>query len=335
MRRAALYLGLLLTACHGSGDDGDDGSTHTATWTEAFDAEADGWLLSVWGPSSSDQWIAGGTPDSGKLLRYDGTNATAVTLPADTPLLNWSFGFGANDVYVVGNEGTVLHWDGAAFTVEETNTDQNLWGVWGASADDVWAVGGNGRAEGQLTLLRRRNGTWTSTTPPPLMRSNVFALFKVWGTSADNVYAVGQRGTVLHFDGTAWTEELVGTSDDLIALWGTGPDRIAVVGGRNNGQIAVWDGSAWNHASLAPLPGLNGVWMRDPSVVHVAGVTGTLATIDFDSLEYTDASVIGEGRDFHAVFGHEGGLTTVGGNFLQAQGPYRGIAYERPLLQGE
>ncbi len=335
MKRTTLLAATLLVACNGSGDDGDDDTTTPNVWTEAFDAEDDGWLLSVWGLAPNDLWIAGGQPDAGRLLRYDGTAATPAELPAETPLLNWSYGFAADDVFVVGNEGTILHWDGSAFTVESSSTTQNLWGVWGASSDDVWAVGGNGRQEGDLTLLRRQNGVWSHVALPELERPRVNALFKVWGTSANNVYAVGQRGTVVHFDGTEWTEELVGTSEDLIALWGTGADRIAIVGGRNNGQIVTWDGSNWNYQSLAPLPGLNGVWMRDPDVIHVVGVSGTLAKVDFASLEYTEDGLSGEARDFHAVYGHSEGLTTVGGNFLQVQGPYRGIVYERGLAADE
>lgn len=334
--RVAFAFLLALVACNGSGDDTDDTPPPSEPkWSEAFDAEGAGWLLSVWGRSSDRLWIVGGEPDAGRLLWYDGTDAIEQQLPTGTPLLNWSYGFADDDVFLVGNAGTILHWDGTQFLTETSSTDQALWGVWGASADDVWAVGGDGRADGQLTLLRRTNGAWAPFAVPEPMRPRVNAFFKVWGTAADDVYVVGQRGTVMHFDGTEWTESLVGTSEDLISVWGTSPDRIAIVGGRNNGQIVTWNGTDWSYRSLAPLPGLNGVWMRDPDVIHVVGVSGTLAKIDFATLDYTEQNVAGEPRDFHAVYGHQAGLTTVGGNFLQVQGPFRGIAYERALADDE
>lgn len=136
---------------------------------------------------------------------------------------------------------------------------------------------------------------------------------------------------MLHYDGATWTEALVGTSEDLISLWGTSPDQIVLVGGRNNGQVVRWDGRTWTHRSLAPLPGLNGVWTRG-GVAHVVGVGGTIATVDLETFAVTDETPpdVAPSLDFHAVFGDaQGRLTAVGGNFLQVMGPYRGVAYTR------
>ncbi|MEO1335969.1 MAG: hypothetical protein AAFV29_10000, partial [Myxococcota bacterium] len=160
---------------------------------------------------------------------------------------------------------------------------------------------------------------------------------KVWGTSADNVYIVGQRGAVLRWDGSALTEVLVGTSRDLISLWGTGPDRIVIVGGRANGEVVTWDGEQWEATLLSVRPGLNGVWMRDPDTAHVVGVNGSILRFDFDSKEIVDDSPTEVGLAFHAVFGdptHER-LVAVGGNFEFNDGPYEGVAYQRSLNNGE
>lgn len=306
-------------------------------WSPAFDAAAAGWLLSVWGPSADDLYAVGGTPEAGVAMRFDGAGWSEVDLGVGVPLLNWSYGFGPDDITVVGNGGTILHWDGAAWRTQSTTTSEDLWGVWGAAPDDLWAVGGRGRGEGQDTILHYDGAAWTKIKTPALTRPNVYAFFKVWGTAADDVYIVGQRGAVLHYDGATWTEALVGTSEDLISLWGTSRDQIVLVGGRNNGQVVVWNGAEWRHASLAPLPGLNGVWTRG-NVAHVVGVGGTVATVDLTTLEYVDQTPrdVSPTLDFHAVFGDEQGrLTTVGGNFSRPMGPYEGIAYERTLEDDE
>ncbi len=307
-----------------------------------FGADQIGWLLSVHAPQDDLGFAVGGRPVEdqdpgfGVLMEYNGTNWTPSQLPEGTPLLNWVYGFSKTEVYAVGNGGTILRFDGSAWKKEISPTTSDLWGVWGANPDDVWAVGGAGRAEGQETLLRRQNGVWTRVQLPELTKPRVWALFKVWGTSADNVYAVGQRGAVLHFDGNSWTEELVGTSKDLIALWGTGPNRIAMVGGRGNGQLVTWDGNKWNYYPLAPLPGLNGVWMRDDNTIHVVGEVGTVATVDFDSGNYQQEEESYTSLDLHAVYGTgEGELLMVGGNFTQSTRPFRGIALERDLGEGE
>lgn len=303
-------------------------------WEPAFDATDVGWLMNTWGFDRDGLLAAGGSPDTGVLYRYDGSTWAPEPIGVDVPLLNWIHGFGPSDITVVGNQGTVLRFDGSTWSAQDSGTTENLWGVWGAAPDDLWAVGGSGFPEATPTVLHYDGTAWSTQTLPTLIRANVHGLFKVWGSSADNVYVVGQRGVVLHWDGAAWTEELVGATDDLVAVWGTAPDRVLAVGGRSNGIVARWDGSSWRSEPLAPLPGLNGVWTRDGQTFHVGGVRGTLATIDFDSLEWTDESVT-DLRDFHAVHGVDGRVTAVGGNLSRGAAPFEGLAYWRELSAAE
>ncbi len=121
----------------------------------------------------------------------------------------------------------------------------------------------------------------------------------------------------------------------LISLWGTGPNDIVAVGGRGNGVVAAWDGSSWRSQSLAPLLGLNGIWMRNDGKAHVVGLRGTTAVLDVATFEYeeiyTDTSL-----DLHAIYSVGGGpLITVGGSLASPAPPYRGVALTRPLRDGE
>jgi hypothetical protein len=120
----------------------------------------------------------------------------------------------------------------------------------------------------------------------------------------------------------------VGTGEDLIAIWGVARDRLAIVGGRGSGVIATFDGVHWNTRQLAPLPGLNGVWMGDAQTIHVAGIQGTLATLDFDSLRVEPAYQPTQ-LTFHALHGHGDRLLAVGGNLDATSPPYLGLARER------
>jgi len=305
------------------------------TWDPAYDATDTGWLLSTWSPDGEVRFAVGGEPEAGIVMSDAGGEWASVATDLDVPLLNWVYGFGADDLWVVGNGGTIIHWDGSTWSEVESSTTEDLWGVWGASPDDLWAVGGSGFPEATATLLRYDGASWSTVELPPLERPGVKALFKVWGTGPSDVFIVGQRGTLLRWDGSALREELVGTSDDLISVWGTGPDRVAVVGGRSNGVISTWDGTEWRTESLSPLPGLNGVWMGESDTVHVVGIEGTIAVVDFESLDYEEA-LPATTETFHAVFGDPSErLTAVGGNFASSSGHYVGIAYERELAGGE
>lgn len=300
-------------------------------WGRAF-ADTDAWWLSVWGPSADRVYVAGGAPGAGRLETWDGSNWSTISLPSGTPLLNWVYGTGPDDVYAVGEAGTILHFDGSSWTAESSTTTEDLWGVWGLGPDATWAVGGGGRMAGQATLLKRSSdGTWKPEPVPALERAGVNAFYKVWGLDAAHVWVVGQRGAILAYDGAAWSETGAGTSEDLISLWGTSVDDVVAVGGRGNGVVARWDGASWTHRALAPLPGLNGVWTDTPGRVWAVGETGTVIRLSPSdgtwSIESLDLE--GEARQWalHAVFGGAGRVLTVGGNFERPEGPYRGFAW--------
>ncbi len=328
--RYACWLGLLVAvAASGCGPGSEDDDERP--WEVAFDATDTGWLLNVWGPSDDELYTVGGTPDSGVVVGFDGETWTPVDLGIDVPLLTWAYGFGSNDITIVGFEGTVIHYDGTAWEIQETPTDEHLWGVWGASPDNLWAVGGRGREAGQATVLHYDGTEWSEAPVPELMRANVFAWFKVFGTSAGDVFAVGQRGAVMHFDGTEWTEEFVGASDDLISVWGTGPNNIVAVGGRGIAVVSRWDGAEWTTETYPSVPGLNGVWMRTPDTAHLVGGFGT--ALSFDVTTMTPTLEIAEtNHDFHGVFGAGGDhVVAVGGNLLSPGPPFIGIAFDREL----
>lgn len=305
------------------------------TWRPAFEAVGTGWVMNIWGPAPDDLFAVGGAIDQGRILHYDGADATEMTIPSGVPLVNWTFGFGPSDIHAVGNEGTLLHYDGNAWSQVTSPTDQDLWGVWGAASDDVWAVGGTARRAdiAEATLLHYDGSAWSLAVVPPLTPANVAALFKVWGSGPNDVYAVGDVGTVIHYDGTTWSELLVGASDDLVAVWGTGPDNVVAVGGRGNGIVSHWNGSAWRTEFVTPLPGLNGVWIRDPDHAHIVGIRGTVATLDLRTFEF-EVEPVDEGRDFHAIFGPGEYVVAVGGNLSNPASP-EGIAHRRDLASNE
>ena len=337
----ALVLGVAfasLLACSSDPDPtGADAAPGATAWAPAFDASKVGWLLNTCGSGPSDLFMVGGSNDAAAATHFDGASWTPVAFGLAAPLLNWCHAFAPDDVTMVGREGTVLHYDGHAWSKRATPTTQDLWGVWGATPGDLWAVGGDGLAAGHATLLHWDGGAWAAEALPTLQKADVFQLLKVWGTSADDVYVVGQRGVVLHRKGGAWTEELVGASDDLVSLWGTGPDHIVTVGGRANGIASVWDGKAWATHELAPTPGLNGVWMRAPGKAHVAGAYGTLGVLDLETWTVDAVDVGASKLDLHSVFGDATGrLWAVGGNLGSAHpATFTGIALERQLGSGE
>ena len=321
-----LLSSLVLVGC--PGDPEPSGSE----WVENSAASDVGWLMSVWGPSGSEIYAVGGSPDEGAMLRFDGNTWSTVEGLEGLPLLNWVHGLSSDVMFAVGGGGTALRWSGSSWERLDTPTDEDLWGVWVNAPDDVYAVGGRGLGGSEATVLHFDGTVWTRVELPELQRPNVRAFFKVWASGPDDVWVVGQRGAVVRFDGTSWTEQLVGTSDDVISVWGIGPDRVAMAAGRNNGTVVTWDGNDFTAHSLAPLPGLNGVWMRNADQVHIAGNEGQIGVVDFATGEVLSDDYQSTRLSIHSIFGDSSGrLRAVGGNLNTSSAPYEGIAFERML----
>jgi photosystem II stability/assembly factor-like uncharacterized protein len=54
------------------------------------------------------------------------------------------WGSAPNDVWIVGEQGTILHYDGTNWNVSNSGTRTTLRRVLGTAADDVWVGGDNG-----------------------------------------------------------------------------------------------------------------------------------------------------------------------------------------------
>jgi hypothetical protein len=124
----------------------------------------------------------------------------------------------------VGGGGTILHWDGNAWTSVSSGTTSSLISVWGSWASDVWAVGGGG------TILHWDGSAWTSVSS-----GTTYVLYGVWGSWASDVWAVGYPdvafvGTILHWDGNAWTSVFSDTTNRLFGVWGSGAGDVWAVG---------------------------------------------------------------------------------------------------------
>ncbi|MGE0786078.1 MAG: hypothetical protein AB7S26_10345 [Sandaracinaceae bacterium] len=305
------------------------------TWREAFRAADRGWVMHIYGLPGGTLVAAGGSPTDGRITLFDGSTATPQTLPSPIGLLNWVVAFAPDNVFVVGYEGAIVHYDGAAWTRMDSPTTQDLWGVWGATPNDVWAVGGTARDASNAvpTLLHYDGVMWTEETVPDLTPVNARALFKIWGSSATDVYAVGLGGAVIHYDGSGWSEMIVGALGDFSAVYGTGPDNVVMVGGLTNGHVTHWDGTEWRSEDLTPYPGVSGVWTRSDRVAHIAGQRGFAATIDLETFEVIEEPTPTD-RQLHGVFGVDGRVYAVGGNIAIPDNA-TGVALSRILGDDE
>ncbi|MCI0339757.1 MAG: hypothetical protein L0216_01180, partial [Planctomycetales bacterium] len=141
-------------------------------------------------------------------------------------------------------------------------TTQELRGVWGPSATDVFAVGAGG------TILRTGGSSWA-----PMASPVTTDLAAVHGTSGSNVFACGVGGVVLRFDGSSWAPLPSGTTDDLNGVFAAGATDVFLCGAR--GTLLRWDGARFStFSSFSPGPptkAFRAIWGSSSSDVFAVG----------------------------------------------------------------
>ncbi len=326
-RRALLTCVALLGAC---AESGSHPSVVRNEWQVEYQ-HADGALMSIWGTESGEVWAVGGQAGRGLILeRRDGAWQPAPV--AAHGLLWWVYGFGRDDVYAVGEQGVALHNDGSGWRPVPVAwggtplSDRTLYGLWGASGDDVWAVGGDPNG-GQAVVLRgnREGLSPVDGIPAALLPS---ALFKIYGFTADDVFAVGTAGTVLRWSGGVWTRDEVPTDKALTSLWGRSATDVYAVGGVDQGVVLHYDGTRWGVVdTVEPGPGLFGVFTAPGQpVVAVGGGPRVVEMAGPGRVEEPWVPVESFDTVLHSVWGDgSSALWAVGGSLLSYPAPMNGV----------
>ena len=124
----------------------DDTPIDPTAWRSVFAQPIDRSVLSVMGHAADDIYFAGGGLGAGPgslALHFDGQTWRQLDVGTTATLWwVWADAQGSSQWWV-GEQGTILRGDGTTFEQIPSNTTVTLFGVWGASASDVWIVGGD------------------------------------------------------------------------------------------------------------------------------------------------------------------------------------------------
>jgi hypothetical protein len=196
-------------------------------------------LNAVFGTSSKNVYAVGGTlptayPAPGPthaLLHYDGKAWSKVDLPPSAVFalsgrLSGVWGSGADDIWVVGFFGGMLHFDGTQWAIVPSGTTFALASVWGTAKDDVWAVAGG--AWGVSSLLHYDGKGWSHLPFQTGMRP----LQRVRPVAANDVWVAGPNA-VLRFDGGSWSSVAIPATtppDMLVGLHPLPSNEVYLVG---------------------------------------------------------------------------------------------------------
>jgi hypothetical protein len=190
---------------------------------------------------------------------------------------------------------------------------------------------------------------WT-LLPPVVSRT----LEDVWGSGASNMYAVGfdktrSTGTILHYNGTSWSQQTSFLEIELQSVWGAAANDVFAVGSHISspaGAIMHFNGTAWSEMTGPSLPPQTdvvimwrSVWGSSGHDVYAVGARyGTMTTPTTGLLQPTaivahyDGSAwslvplpSGNNREILDVWGTSGSNVYLVGDFQPGDGNDEGI----------
>lgn len=268
--------------------ESDSGSFNAALWDgsewELVNAGSKFPKYSIFTLDFNDIWIASTLP-----FHYDGNYWRKFTpeedgYPPGLGYINAIWGTSSFDIYFVGDEGNIVHYDGSVFTKMESGTDYPLHHIYGTAPDKIWATGDDEHWQSSHTSLLFYDGmSWeviyeeNYPEPPPVHPP--FFVGDIRGVSSyeDSLFVITNVGL--------WRESVstgVATMDER-ALGEMGyPNDIAanhsndvfVVG--DWGLITHYNGKSWRSYSVAQDEGVSVLYsiaVKD-NHVFIAGTSG-------------------------------------------------------------
>jgi len=227
-------------------------------------------LESIWYFDDNNIWAAG-IPihwDGEKWIYYhlwdmgvlDPDDGTVEHIWASSP----------DNIYFVGNKGSIVHYNGSNFTKMESGTTCRLEDVWGIDDNHIWAVGTetnnsrsvilfyNGKEWKTLHDTDNERKCWSNsvwTDNPYLLFLNggsgryLFDLvqeklskyesagewfgYDVYGAACNDIFASGQGSELLHFNGSTWYlySELKVRYEDYLNIMTVKVNNVIIVAG--------------------------------------------------------------------------------------------------------
>ncbi len=193
--------------------------------------------------------------------------------------LNDIWGTDSKNIFVVGDAGKIIYFDGNSWTSMESGFEGHYNGVWGSSTSNVFAVG----SDGQISHYNGLNWTLSST--------GVDSWNAVWGSGINDVFAVSDNGNILHYDGNNWEEmNHPFRYDTLIDVWGTSSTNVFVL--TMFGKVLHYDGKTWSNISSGEgFQYLRSIHGDSPSNVLVLEQSGVIHKYNGKSWEKLDSGV--------------------------------------------
>ncbi len=209
--------------------------------------------------------------------------------------LNGVWGNASDNIYFVGDDGTIIHYDGTDYSTMASNTTEDLNAIWGipfvknnpSDTENIFVVGDNGEA-----LINEEGDGWEHSTH----REN-HDIHAAWGTSWGHFDGYGEAGTnPYNWDSPNSADRLAnypwyirefGGHVNFRSLWAilhrypfgtvTPYQNIIVgefAGGHNDGNGIIMH--EFHEPVIIPDSPLRGIWGSDFANIYAVGDSGAI-----------------------------------------------------------
>jgi hypothetical protein len=240
----------------------------------------------VWGTTLYNIYAVG-TKGTICQINTNGDWAPVTGLPSGLTTTTFTAigGSSASDIWVTGTAGVMLHYNGTTWSLVTPVIGTTLMGVTSGSATSVAIVGTNG------TLLNY-TGSQFALSP----QAGV-PIYGIWATDTNNIYA-SSIGTILHYNGSAWTNAYPGAIDTYNAISGASNSEIFTVG--SLGDASIYSGSAWASVNFGS-GAINDVWVINSTLAYGCGNAGALGY--YNGTSYVTSTPASTTANLSAVWG--------------------------------
>jgi len=214
----------------------------------------------------------------GVIIHFDGISWKKMDTPNRMPL--WGiWGTDTNNIFAVGGNGVILYYDGNSWSTMNSGTRQWLYDIWGTNLNTIYAVGTG-------VILKYDGSNWTHM----MMGDEYKTFFTIYGNHENDVYAAGDFKRIYHYDGVGWTEVKAVESDQIWGIFTSGT-HIFAAGTLIDGHSVVYhhNGIKWMDTQLPASSDLWGLWGSSENDVYCVGDSGVI--FGYDGHKWNDHSV--------------------------------------------
>lgn len=175
-----------------------------------------------------DAIVDGALPDGGTAMPED------MESPSSGFDLHAVWGTGASDVWIVGDQGMVLRWDGTALRPVTTPIRIGLKSVHGLLNGNRTLVGGG---QGEVWEYVRNTGLWTQ------LGTGIQSQVRAVAMEAMKQWLAGDEGRCLERTMGSFVDRMCAVSG---TVYGINLDGATVLAVGDNGAVRSWDGFTWS-----------------------------------------------------------------------------------------